>query len=248
MNDLDWIRYDTTPRSDLSLFFKTIRLTGRDFFEQMLYLSGGNIVAMLTIPLVLLTPPALGGIWWAAERASQEEEINYRTLLEGAKALFVPFWVWALPNVVVGLIVMLNVTFYGTGNPPLPFEAGPEIYPILVALWTGVGIAWSAYSLLVAGWMTSESPRPKDAFVGGLRLMIEHPIFTVLLAVVVGLFVALHFILPALLFLVTWAILAPLSVRSVQLLVHGVPIPLTPEEYEQLELKRRQRRRAGESQ
>ena len=53
--------------------------------------------------------------------------------------------------------------------------------------------------------------------------------FSLILDVLLALLLALNLFILAFFFFLTWAFLATLSVRSVQILTHGIPNPIPPE-------------------
>ena len=225
MSQPRWIEYDSAPHSDAALWIKVLRLSGRDFFEQMLYLVGGNMAAMLLLPLVLLTPPLLGGVWWAAKQTAYEEPLSFRAMGHYAYQTALRQWKLTWLNLLVGSVIAFNLLAYSKHTVPLPPFAPPATYDVLLGGTVALGLLWIVYSLLVAGWQTLHEASLRDSLKGAAHLMIHHPAFALLLSVVLAALLALNVLLPALLFLLTWGLLAPLSVRSVQLLAHGIPRP-----------------------
>ena len=220
-----WIRYDPTPRSDVALWIKALRLTGRDFFEQMLYLVSGNLLAMVLLPLVLLTPPLLWSLWWVAAQAALEEPCDFRAMGRHAWREAITAWQLALFNFPLYGLLLFNLITYGTQRVPLPAYLPPSSYEILLGGTVALLLLWSVYSLFVTGWMSLHRASLRVALREAAVLMIHHPLYAILLSVVIALLALLNALLPSLLFVLTWGLLAPLAVRSVQLLAHGVPIP-----------------------
>lgn len=224
MTKIRFIQYDTTPRSDIALFFYTVRLAGQTLFEQMFILGTGNILAILLLPILLLTPPLLGGLWRCAMLAAIEEEIEFRTLIEEAKQNAGRAWILVLVSLPLYLVVVMNVIFYLPRNAPLPFEAGPVFYDVMVGVWAAVGVIWTVICLFMAGWWTFEpEARLRDVIQGALFLTIRHALFVIFLIVLLALLTAIHLFIPALVVVLTWPVLATFSVRSVQVLRYGVP-------------------------
>ena len=58
---------------------------------------------------------------------------------------------------------------------------------------------------------------------------MRHPIYTLLYMLLLGLLFVLNTVVTAFFLFITWAVLALLSVHSVQLLLHGIPEALPPE-------------------
>ncbi|MGC9356956.1 MAG: hypothetical protein ACP5GX_03790 [Anaerolineae bacterium] len=230
-----WIYYDETPRSDLALFFHAVRFAGRDLFEQMYILALANLAAMWLFIVPPLFPPALAGLWSGATEVARAEELTFRKMWEAAREHFIKSWVLGALNALVYGVVVMNLLFYARDTVPLPFEASPVVISSIQAAWTVVGLIWSVFWLYAAGWFVFEEPRLGPAFKNALRLMVEHPLYTLLLIVLVGAVIAVNTIIIAFVFFLTWAFLALISVRSVQLLVHGIPEEIPPEALDQQE-------------
>ncbi len=238
MNRAAWLHYDTEPRSDPLRFFYAFRLAGSDLFENMWVLGGANIIAMALFIIFPLFPPALAGLFAAAADAARAEEPSYRRAWEAGKDALLRAWGLWLLNLVVYGVVLLNLAFYAQDAPPLPFfAAGRHIIIALQLFWAAVGLLWTVFWLWTAAWLAFEEPRLIAALKGALRLLAQHPTFALCFAgLLIPLLLLNAYVLP-LLFFLTWAALATLAVRSVQILRHGIPELLTPEIMENLESK-----------
>ncbi len=233
MSEREWIYYEKTPRSDPILFFYLVRLTGRDVFEQMFVLGITNLVAVLSLLLPPLFPPALAGLWVAAARTARAEEPTFRLVLEAARARWRAAWGLFLVALPFYAITLMNVAFYAQDQVPLPFEVGADFVPVVRYTWVFIGLLWTAIVLYAAGWSVFEEARVVPAFRQALRLLVQHPLYTLLLILLLALLLVINIFVPAFALFLTGATLAVLSVRSVQLLEHGVPQDVPPDVMEQ---------------
>ncbi|MFP4343634.1 MAG: hypothetical protein ACLFU8_02965 [Anaerolineales bacterium] len=232
MTTSSWVYYDDEPRPDWVLFFYAVRLAGRDLFEQMFVLPLTNLIATVLFILLPLFPPAMAGLWSAAAETAREEEPTFRHIIAAAKAYALRAWGLMLLSTPVYIIVLMNVLFYARDNVPLPFEAGPGFVVFLRYIWVFVGLLWTVFWTYAAAWMIFEESPLGAALKKALQLMVLHPFFTFLLLIVLALLLALNLFILAFFFFLTWAFLATLSVRSVQLLTHGLPHPVPPEAFD----------------
>lgn len=234
-----WIRYDTTPRPDAQLWLRAMQFAGRDLLEQGAHLVPANILAVLLAPILVFTPPVLSSLWWVAMQAAQEEVVTFRDMFDYAKSHALPAWFLTTINTFVYGIILLNLIFYGTSATPfpLPFDVPTWIYTLLVTFWILAGLLWTVAWLLAAGLMAWESADVTVSFIGALRLMRRHPIFVMLTALLILVLLVLNNLLPALWLVLTFAMLAMISVRSVQILVYGVPVSVPTEEPDRYQLR-----------
>ncbi len=237
-----WIRYDTTPRPDAQLWLCAMQFVGRDLLEQGAHLVSANVLAVLLAPILVFTPPVLSSLWWVAMQAAQAEVVTFRDMFDYAKTHALPAWLLTTINTFIYGVILLNLIFYGTSATPFPFDAPAWVYTLLVTFWILAGLLWTVAWLFAAGLMAWESADVTVSFIGALRLMRRHPIYVMLTALLIVVLLVLNNFLPALWLVLTFAILALISVRSVQMLVYGVPIsvPAKEADHYQLHLNRKQ--------
>ena len=242
-----WIRYDTTPRPDAQLWLRAMQFAGRDLLEQGAHLIPANVLAVLLAPILVFTPPVLSSLWWVAMQAAQEEVVTFRDMFAYAKTHILPAWLLTTINAFIYGIILLNLIFYGTSATPFPFpfEVPTWVYTLLVTFWILAGLLWTVTWLFAAGLMAWESADVTVSLLGALRLMRRHPIFAMLTALLIVVLLVLNNFLPALWLVLTFAILALISVRSVQVLVYGVPVsvPTKKQDRYQLNLNQKQEKK-----
>lgn len=226
-----WIRYDTTPRPDAQLWLRAMQFAGRDLLEQGAHLVPANVLAVLLAPILIFTPPVLSSLWWVAMQAAQEEVITFRDMFAYAKTHILPAWLLTTINAFIYGIILLNLIFYATSATPFPFpfDVPTWVYTLLVTFWILAGLLWTVTWLFAAGLMAWESADVTVSLLGALRLIRRHPSFAMLTALLIIVLLIINNFLPALWLVLTFAILALISVRSVQVLVYGVPVSVPTE-------------------
>ncbi len=217
--------YDRQPRSDLRRFLLTLRLAGRDLLEQMTLFGMGNLVASFFLLIPPLFPLALAGLWRVAALAAQEEEPGWEALWDGATAHVGRTLGLTMAALLGYALSVMNIRFYGREVVPLPFPADARLLLAMQLFWGVVFLLWTLYWLYVAGCLALDAPSMREALSCAAHLLTAHPLFAFLLGLLILALLLLAAYVPALLVLLVWAILATLSVRSVQLLHHGLPVP-----------------------
>ncbi len=218
--------YDRQPRSDLRRFLLTLRLAGRDLLEQMSLFGMGNLVAAFLLLIPPLFPLALAGLWRAAALVAQEEEPGWEALWDGATH-HIERTLGLTGAAALGYaLCAMNLRFYGLEEVPLPFPADERLLLAVQLFWGVVALLWTLYWLYVAGCLALDAPSTREALTCAAHLLTAHPLFAFLLGLLLLALLLLTAYVPALLVLLVWAGMAVLSVRSVQLLRHGVPVPV----------------------
>lgn len=243
MSQSDWVKYDKTPRSDFVLWWQVVRLAFQDLFKHAPYLIPVNLLAMVLSPIIVFTPPLLGALWWAAKHIARNETITFRSILTAGRDNALQAWRVTLINAFVYSIVFLGLFLYSSGEAALPFEASPNFYATITAIFLVVGVLWSVAMLFSNGWIALSGAKPPAALRKAAQLLMEHYVFALLMIILIILIVLFHFILWPAVLLFTWALLALLSVRSVQVLTNGVPHDISAEEKEASTKKRRKNKR-----
>ena len=98
------------------------------------------IVGLVGLLPLLLLPPAMAGLWNAANRVAEELAILWNDYWEGFRQYFWKSLALALVNIVVLTILVVNIWFYAPGNNPWNIDSGLSLaiqifFVILTALW-----------------------------------------------------------------------------------------------------------------
>ena len=137
----------------------------KDFWDELFLLMLMNIVTVLLMIPVLTFPPALAGLWNAANLVAKGRAISWSDYFEAFRRYLWKAWGLALLNILVATIVLTNVLFYAPAN--VPFEISPTVSFWIQALFLGVGFVWLLVQLYpMALLLEQEDQRLRVALLG----------------------------------------------------------------------------------
>jgi hypothetical protein len=149
-----------------------------------------NILAVLAmIPLIPL-PPAMAGLWNAANRVADELAIHWSDYFEGFRRYFWKSLGLALINILVLVILISNVWFYIPENNPLNLD--PSINLAIQVFFLLLTVLWLAYQMYpMALLLEQEDQRLRIALRNAGVLFLTRPGFSILLALVFAIVIAI---------------------------------------------------------
>jgi len=150
-----------------------------DWWDDWVNMAVINLVWALCWLTIVLGPPATFGICYVTNRLVHGEALGLWGLLEGTRRYFLQSWLWMLLNLVVAIVVVFNLGFYGR------FDAA----------WAGL-LQW-AFLLLALLWlivqfyalpylMEQEQKRLGLALRNGLFTALAAPGYTLVVASIAG--------------------------------------------------------------
>ncbi len=147
----------------------------------------GGWLAALVVLLVSL-PPATAGAYYVTNRLAHDRVGSAGHFIEGMRRYAVPSWILAVLDVVVLVIVILNLRFYGAMD--------AMWVPLAIALWLAVLFVWFIVQLFVFPiLMEQQEAKIPLALRNSLLISFGSPFHTlpvvVLIALVVGLLLVL---------------------------------------------------------
>jgi uncharacterized membrane protein YesL len=162
--------------------FRVVWAAIKDFWDELFLLMLMNIVTVLLIIPVVTFPPALAGLWNAANIVAQGRTIHWSDYFVGFRRYFWKAWLLALLNILVVVIVTTNTWFY---SPDVaPFEISPRLSAWIDAFFVVVGFLWTALQMYVwAVLLEQEDQRLRLALRNAVILFIANPGFTIVLLV-----------------------------------------------------------------
>jgi uncharacterized membrane protein YesL len=171
------------------------------------YQTPAAILAVLGLLPLILLPPALAGLWNAANRVADELAIHWSDYWEGFRRYFWKSLALALINVVVLAILAVNVWFYAPGNNPLGLDSGLSLaiqlfFVFLIALW----LVYQMYPMAMLLEQTDQ--RVRLALRNAGVLLISRPGFGILLALALAVIIAISNPLVVPWFLITLSLTA----------------------------------------
>jgi uncharacterized membrane protein YesL len=152
-------------------------------------IPAGIFAVVAVIPLLLL-PPAMAGLWNVANRAADELAIHWSDYLEGFRRYFWKSLGLALIDVLVLAILLSNVWFYTPSNRSFGLGANTSLaIQIFFVLLTAVWLAYQIYPMALL--MEQKDQRIRTALRNAGVLLIQRPGFTILLALVLAVVIAI---------------------------------------------------------
>jgi uncharacterized membrane protein YesL len=173
------------------------------------------ILALVGLLPLLLLPPAIAGLWNAANRVAEKLAIHWSDYWEGFRRYFWKSLAMALINLFVLAILGANIWFYAPGNNPLGLDSGLSMaiqifFVIMIALW----LIYQMYPMAMLLEQTDQ--RLRTAFRNAGVLLITRPGFAILLGLALAVVLAISTYLIVLWLLVTLSIIAVVCNKAVK--------------------------------
>jgi uncharacterized membrane protein YesL len=201
----------------------------KDVWEELFMLALMNLVtALLLIPIVTF-PPALAGLWNVSNIASQGKSIEWSDYFGAFKRYFGKAWALAGINIVVIVTLVLNIWFYQAGRPPLNLN---DTWSLMIrAFWTSLLVIWVFLQLYpMALLIEQEDQRIRLALRNALILLAANPGFSLVLGIILLVVIAVSVVIPALLALISLAVVAVTCNKAVRHLLEPYRQRLRDEE------------------
>jgi uncharacterized membrane protein YesL len=181
----------------------------RDWWDDWVNMVVINLVWMLCWLTVVLGPPATFGIYYVTNQLAHGQSLGLRGMIEGSKRYFFHSWLWMLLNLAVGLLVVVNTSFY---------QQFASVWADLIRVFHYfLGLAWLIVQFYALPYlMEQERKHLGIALRNGLFTALAAPGYTVAVAGMAGLTVALSVIVVVPLFLGGLCLIAALGNRAVR--------------------------------
>jgi uncharacterized membrane protein YesL len=194
--------------------FRVVWEALKDFWEELFLLALMNIVTILLLIPVVTFPPALAGLWSAANLVVKGSSIHWSDYFAGFRRYFLRAWGLALLNILVLVIVVTNIRFYAPGT--VPFDISPNVSMWIQAVFVGTAVLWFIVQLYpMALLLEQDDQRLRVALRNAAVLLIANPGFTVLLLLFLLILAAISTLLPPLWFLITLSLFAVVCNKAV---------------------------------
>jgi uncharacterized membrane protein YesL len=186
----------------------------KDSWDELFPLMLMNIVTVLLVIPVVTFPPALAGLWHAANLVAKGRAIHWSDYFGGFRRYFWKAWGLALLNILAAIIVFTNIRFYTPGN--APFEIDPTLSFWIRALFFGTSLVWLIIQMYpLALLLEQEDRRLRVALRNAAVLLVTNPGFTILLSLLLLVMAAISTAFPVLWFLITLALFAVVCNKAV---------------------------------
>jgi uncharacterized membrane protein YesL len=186
----------------------------KEFWDELFLLMLMNVVTVLLVIPVVTFPPALAGLWGAANLVAKGSAIHWSDYFEGFRRYFWKAWGLALLNILVAVIMFTNIRFY---TPEIvPFDISPSVSLWIQALFVGVALLWVIVQMYpLALLFEQEDQRLRVALRNAAVLLITNLGFTIVLLLLLLIVAAISTAIPLLWFVVTPALFAVVCNRAV---------------------------------
>jgi uncharacterized membrane protein YesL len=186
----------------------------KEFWDELFLLMLMNVVTVLLVIPVVTFPPALAGLWSAANLVAKGRAIHWSDYFEGFRRYFWKAWGLALLNILVAVILFTNIRFYTPAN--VPFDISPSVSLWIQALFVGVALLWVIVQMYpLALLFEQEDQRLRVALRNAAVLLITNLGFTIVLLLLLLIVAAISTAIPLLWFMVTLALFAVVCNRAV---------------------------------
>jgi hypothetical protein len=184
-------------------------------------LYGGGHLGWVTVLLALqivpaiLFPPALAGLWNAANRVADEYVPYWRDYFEGFRLYFWRSLALAIMNVFVATTMIIGVPFYAPSSTPLNLSSSAS-----TVLMMGVivfGVMWFVYQMYPLALLIEQTDKRLHLALRNAAILFLHrPGFSALIAVALFIVIALSAVLWLPLVLITWSLIAVICNKAVK--------------------------------
>jgi len=186
---------------------KVFRDSLRDFYDDGALLIVVNIIWVgLSLPLITL-PPAIGGLYYMTNRIAHGYAAQVRTFFEGFWQTFIKSWQLALANLLILAVTWANLVFYGRLNNPWFWLPRIVLFYLLI-FWLAMQIY--TFPLL----LEQKDKRLRLVLRNAALLVLANPVFTLTLAILLLVTVALSVALTLPLILLTSSFVSLVANRA----------------------------------
>jgi len=186
----------------------------KNFWDELFTLILMNIVTVLLAIPVVTFPPALAGLWNAANLAAKGRSVHWSDYFEGFRLYFLKAWGLALLTILVVVVAVTNLRFYTPGTSP--FNINPTFSIWVRAFFVVIGFLWIVTQIYpMALLLEQEDQRLRVALRNAAVLFVANPGFTILLVLLLLVVVVVSTVIPALWLLSTLAFMAVVCNKAV---------------------------------
>lgn len=176
------------------------RLAWRNAFHTLLISALWLAAQLLVIP----GPPATAVLFAMARNTSEGAFWNAGNLWHALQELFVPAWLWALPNILIAACLAWAPIYGWWGQTGLILASVKVIWAALAAAWLGLNLFyWPS-------WLAAAEPSLRTGYTGSARFWRREPVvaFYIFLVSTLVAFLSLPLMLPFVLGVTFWIALA----------------------------------------
>ena len=188
--------------------FGTVTVAFTDWWREWVRMAALNLAWVIACLTVVLAPPATLVLYWAVRELQHGRDVGPGEVVRAGRRFFLRSWAWFLPNGLVALLVLANVTYYG--RLPQPFAVA------MFLLLTVAVVLWLAVQFYVPAFlMVQERPALVQAYRNAFLTSLASPLYTLILSTAASLVILVSLRFLPILFLGGMCLVAMLSTHAV---------------------------------
>ena len=180
-----------------------------DWWDDWVNMALISLLWLLSWITIVLGPPATFGLYYVTNQLARGRSLGVRGFLEGGRRYLRQSWLWMLLNLVVAVVSVVNIWFYGQLD--ADWAAIVQVFPLFLGL-TWLVVQFSALPYL----MEQKEESLTVALRNGLFTLLAAPGYTAVVAGLAALIVVLSVWLVAPVFLGVPCLIAALGNRAVR--------------------------------
>ena len=180
-----------------------------DWWDDWVNMALISLVWLLSWVTIVLGPPATFGLYYVTNQLVRGRSLGLRGFLEGGRQYLLKSWQWMLLNLVVAVVSVVNIWFYGQLD--ADWAAMVQILPLFL------GLTWLVIQFYALPYLMEQKEESlKLALRNGLFTFLAAPGYTAVVAGLAFLLMALSVGLVAPIFLGTPCLVATMGNRAVR--------------------------------
>ena len=196
--------------------FHVLGLATRIWWREWIGMFFLNLLWVLLLIPIVTGPPATAAFYAIGKRVYDGELWGIQEIWQHMRELFWPAWRWALPNLLLLLVLLGNFYIYQ--------DVSGTAWVVLRFIWAFLLILWIMFNLYYwPFWLAQEdkSMRTTYANCGRFLLLNPWPALIITLICSLMLIVSVLTIIPLLIGAVAWLILVGVTAVNRSLELHG---------------------------
>ena len=180
-----------------------------DWWDDWVNMALISLIWLLSWITIVLGPPATFGLYYVTNQLARGRSLGLGGFLEGGRLYLRKSWLWMLINLVVAVVSLVNIWFYGQLD--ADWAGIVQVFPLFL------GLIWLVVQFYALPYlMEQEEESLKLALRNGLFTLLAAPGYTAVVVGLAALIVVLSVWLVAPLFLGAPCLIAVLGNRAVR--------------------------------
>ncbi len=170
--------------------FQIARSAIVDLWDHIFLVIFCSLAWLLLVLLIIPGPPATLALFDMAERIARREHLlEFRDYLRAVLKRFGVGWRWGAANIVVVAIVLIDIRMVPRMFSPTVAAYLQIFFTMALALW--IVVNWYALAFL----LQQREPSVRQALRNGAVLLLQNPLFTLVLAAITAILIGLSLVL-----------------------------------------------------